>query len=46
MRRLGAGSLVLFLAAICFDERGEAAVVPSGFTDTPIVSGLSGPTAF
>ena len=39
MRRLGAGSLVLFLAAICFDERGEAAVVPSGFTDTPIVSG-------
>jgi glucose/arabinose dehydrogenase len=40
-----AGSIVLLLAAIGFEEPGTAAVIPSGFTDTPIVSGLSNPTA-
>ena len=45
MRRVMSGLIVLLLAAICFEERGIAAVVPSGFTDTPVVSGLSNPTA-
>jgi glucose/arabinose dehydrogenase len=40
-----AGSIVLLLAAIGFEAPGAAAVVLSGFTDTPVVSGLSNPTA-
>jgi glucose/arabinose dehydrogenase len=45
VRRVMSGSIMLLLAAIGFEERGVAAVVPSGFTDTPVVSGLSNPTA-
>jgi glucose/arabinose dehydrogenase len=45
VRQVVAGSIVLLVAAIGFQERGAAAVVPSGFTDTPVVSGLSSPTA-
>ena len=45
MRRAMSGLIMLLLAAIGFEERGVAAVVPSGFTDTPVVSGLSSPTA-
>ena len=36
---------MLLLAAVGFEGRGTAAVILSGFTDTPVVSGLSNPTA-
>jgi glucose/arabinose dehydrogenase len=45
VRRVIAGSVVVLLAAIGFEERGAAAVVLSGFTDTPVANGLSSPTA-
>jgi glucose/arabinose dehydrogenase len=35
----------VLLALIGFEHRGAAAVIPSGFTDTLVVSGLSTPTA-
>jgi glucose/arabinose dehydrogenase len=36
---------VLLSAVIGFEQGGSAAVIPSGFTDTQVVSGLTNPTA-
>jgi glucose/arabinose dehydrogenase len=40
-----AWSIGLLLVVFGFQHRGAAAVVPSGFTETQIVSGLASPTA-
>jgi glucose/arabinose dehydrogenase len=45
VRRVIAGSIALLLSVIGFDLPGTAAVIPSGFTDTQVVGGLSNPTA-
>ena len=45
MRRAITGSIVLLSAVIGFEQGGSAAVIPSGFTDTQVVSGLTNPTA-
>ncbi len=45
MRRVITGSIVLLSAVIGFEQGGSAAVIPSGFTDTQVVSGLTNPTA-
>jgi glucose/arabinose dehydrogenase len=45
MRRVLSGLIMLVLATIGFEERGAAAAVPSGFADTPVVTGLTNATA-
>lgn len=45
MRALTAGLLGLLLIVVGFQERGAAATIPTGFTETQIVTGLTNPTA-
>lgn len=45
MRVLIAGSFGLLLVAVGLQDRGAAAAIPSGFTETHIVAGLASPTA-
>ena len=45
MRALIAGAVGLLLIAIGFQNSGIAATIPSGFSETQIVTGLANPTA-
>ena len=45
MRAFITGLLGLLLVAVGFQDRGAAAAIPSGFTETQIVGGLQNPTA-
>src|SRR5687768_2735339 len=45
MRAFLTGAIGLLLVAVGLQDRGIAAAIPSGFTETQIVSGLASPTA-